>query len=697
MPGRNNNSNGTLSDQHNGPECKPLFEIATKEIYRKNAFRVTGLSVDATPREIGKQGDKLKLMQELGGGSFEASSLLPTLPTPTLDDLRNALQRIKNPENRLLDELFWFWPERGVQLSADPAIQALSRGDMDGAKNIWSAKDLTAQDGICAAHNLAILHHVLALDSEHSSPGQKRSRGHRAENDAHWSDALAYWQLLVDDDQFWEAVKIRIRQLNEPNLPTTFSRQIRSALPNALNKINAEVIVAHIANGQDDLARNHINLVKTHSDGVDAVEMAAAHALSPVTVRLREHIAKARQHVESQPSDAARTARELLLHAEGLLKTYAIFGPSGESRKDVFDDVADAVVTCAVSYQRKTDDNETFVALLERALALAISSEVRLRVTKNITIGKGNVNLTKLEPATNALGLIRESNVSPQDKLARIRKEIIPLLTECARENGADSEIAGQFADAIAVALRGISIAAHNDTSDYTTSLAAITLADEIARDSTLRKQIGEDHAQVLRNKQQREQNNASLKIRSDDVEVTHEKVRYNTLTLPAGDITGVRFGVFVQYTNGIKTSTSYSVAVASARHGVIEIECKRWLRSEDDAKSDFQKIVMALYQQIVPGLCERIAKQIASGGNVPLGEWLLTPKGVRGTTGMLLWKEEHLISWADVRFGSHQGQLNVSSATNKKANKSFSLREVWNAPIFKEVANAIVTQLNKR
>lgn len=680
-----------------GTVCKLLLEVATRDIFRRNTFRITGLSVNATPREISKQGDKLVLMQELGGGGFENIALLGRVPAPTPDELRHALQRMRNAENRILDELFWFWPENGGKTATDPALTALARGDTEGARAIWGADGRLSATNVRAAHNLAILHHVLALDAEAPDAHRNSARPRRKEIDEHWRQALAHWQLLVDNDHFWEAISARIRQLNEPNLTTGYARLIRSTLPKALNKISADVIVALAADGKTDLARNHLDLVRVHGNGSAGTEMTADFALSPVAARLHEHIETARRRAEHGPSEAVEAARELLDHAEASLTLYALFGISGESRKEIFDEVAGMVVTCAINHQRKTEDNVTFVAVLERALPLAVSDEVRQRVRKNIEIGRGNLNLELLQPVVDALRAIRESNVLSSAKLARIRQEILPKVADCARENPDNSALVDQLADTIAIALRGVSIEAHNDGNDLDTAIAAITAAGELAREAGLRKQIGEDQAQVLRNKQQREQNNLKLLIRSDEVEITHDRVRYNSTTLPAADITGVRFGVFKQYTNGINTSTSYLVAVGSSRHGAIEIECKRFFRGEDQAESDFQQILKALYIQIVPGLCERLTKQIAGGKEVALGEWILSAKGIRGTTGSLFWKQDQLIPWTDIRFGSHQGQLNISSSTNSKARASFSLRSVWNAPIFKELANAIVTELNRK
>jgi hypothetical protein len=54
------------SRQRGSSECKTLIDAATKDLFRKNAFRITGLSVDATTREVARHADKLKMLAELG-------------------------------------------------------------------------------------------------------------------------------------------------------------------------------------------------------------------------------------------------------------------------------------------------------------------------------------------------------------------------------------------------------------------------------------------------------------------------------------------------------------------------------------------------------------------------------------------------------------------------------------------------------
>src|SRR5262245_48144452 len=108
--------------------CRPLLDAATPELFRANAFRITGLPVDATTREITKHADRLKMMEELGQGDSAHAAAFALKPPPTVDQIRDAIQKLKDPERRIVDELFWFWPERFGKSASDPAICALAAG-----------------------------------------------------------------------------------------------------------------------------------------------------------------------------------------------------------------------------------------------------------------------------------------------------------------------------------------------------------------------------------------------------------------------------------------------------------------------------------------------------------------------------------------------------------------------------------------
>lgn len=108
-------------------ECKSLIAASTKDLFRHNAFRITGLAVDATAREVIRHADKLKMLLELGQEPHAKNNAHPLDPPPTIDEIREAIQKIKDPEKRLIDEFFWFWPGRIWEKRFRPSVTSLGK------------------------------------------------------------------------------------------------------------------------------------------------------------------------------------------------------------------------------------------------------------------------------------------------------------------------------------------------------------------------------------------------------------------------------------------------------------------------------------------------------------------------------------------------------------------------------------------
>jgi hypothetical protein len=690
------------SGQH-GPnlhilECKAMIEVADQKLFYNNAFRITGLLTNASGREITKHGDRLKLYEELGNGETPLSGAFVRKPPPTLDEIRTALQRLKNPERRIVDEFFWFWPTPDANGGRDEALDAVQQGQANKAISIWRERETDRPDAVVARHNLAIAYHVAALDLENAAIGHDCTEEQRTKIANFWQSSIKRWLSIADDDRLWDHVVERIRQLNEPNLPTGFSRQIRKNLRAALCKIHADLGLAYLECAQIDYAQSQLSLCKQLAQETGADDIAAEIVINPIIARLRQQLDLAQQTAAANPSRAAEAAWELLDLARRMSSRFELLlAPKHPARADLYDDIADLTNRIQITYHKTKADDQTCLEILQQALSYATTFEIKKRIEENIEILKSNISYAKLAPAYALLKSIREGKESPSERLELFRREAPSLLTAMASKLSATDPARDRLWDAGADALRELSVEFWNASRDIASAEAVIGMALELVRTGETRKRLLDDQKHLADIRTQREKNNLKLLIRSDEVEITYDRVRYNALTLPAADIDGLRFGVFKQYTNGINTSTSYLVVVGSAHHGIIEIECKRFFRSEDQAQRDFQEILNALYIQIVPRLCERLAKQIAAGKQMALGNWTLSAKGISGTTGALFWRQDHLISWTDVRFVSHRGQLNISSSTNSKASASFSLRDVWNAPIFKELANAIVTELSRK
>ena len=485
--------------------CLPLIDAATKDLFRKNAFRITGLPVDATAREEAKHNDKIKQLAELGKDPHTQDAAFPIKPPPGLDEIREAIQKLNDPQKRLIDEFFWFWPQEHGQSKSDPAIQALAKGDSKTAIEIWNGKEESTTDDVVASHNLALVYHIIALDWENYSVKNEVESERRQKITNYWKGAFKRWERLVNDEQFWDKVTTRIRQLNEPNLQPGFARQMRASLPEALDKINAELAVAFAESGKIETARLHIRLMRETRQGHDNVEKVAESVLSPARNRIKEQIQRAKQSAQENPAAAHETARILIEHAHPLIEVFDLFfGEQEHFQKELFDEVATTAVNCLIAYQRKTGDNEMFVKLLERALPLAESIEVRRRIEENIGIGKGNLRGKELDSVYAYLKSIQDSKESPSARLSRFNRDVVATITKVAGISGfsqnygylsATTEEFKELFDSAAIVLRGISLDAWNNHQDRQTAVAANELAILHATSPELKQRLAEDKA----------------------------------------------------------------------------------------------------------------------------------------------------------------------------------------------------------
>jgi hypothetical protein len=623
-------------------ECAPLIEAAHLNIYRENVFRITGLPVDATPKEIIRHADKLKMMEELGRGQDANTSAFALDPPPSLDAIREAMQRLKEPERRLIDEFCWFWPEAFGDSKSDPAIQAIMLGDCSAAYDIWVAKEQDSSVGHIATHNIAVLLHMVALDWTiyHLAADVDSQREEKITN--YWREAFVRWEKVASDERIWDAVRARIRSLDDPRLTTGFARRMCDVLPEALDKINAEAALRFAEDrGRLDLARLHVDFMRETHRGLDDVEKTSELVLRPIRVRVKQHIQMAKDAAIKNPSTGADAAEELLEHCLPLSDLYELFhGKDAYQKTELFDEVALTSLECIISYQKKTGDNERCVDLLRFAMSLATAIDIRQRIQKNINLGEKNVRWKALDPLYALLRSIQESSNAARVRLVELKRNLMPHLAALAEQEGDHSDLVEELSNALAVVLRGISIDAHNDEEDFETALEAIRLASRLAKSADFRRRIDGDVAVLEKSFAESEASLVDLDIRGDKVLINRQVVRCNSQQIRVQDVTGVRFGIFVQYTNGVKSSVSYLIGIAGPGTN-ITIECKRFLRSEEQAQSDYKSILNGLFHHVLPKLATRIAKRIAAGSPYEMGGTKIAKEGIYLRTGMLIWEKE--------------------------------------------------------
>ena len=368
----------------------PLLAAASSALYVGNPFRRLGLSTLAGPREVTRRVEQLKLSLELGAPDF-GWAFAPN-PPPTGEQLREAMQILKDTVERLLHELFWFWPASYPDDGPDPAMDALLAGDSDTAFLQW--QNAAAAGQIVAVHNLAIFHHLAALEVERSGVALEQ------ETMEWWKTAIAQWRQVQENDDFWERLRQRVLLLADARVPADLPMLMRATLPEAWCGIHAALAVARAKKAQWHETTAHVGFARQ----VHNVPARAERALEAATTQVVQGLdLLVRDNARRLAADASvgltLTATLLAEAAAELTLIETVCGRESEVYREVSTRVVDAALEGIISYQRRTLDSCGVLPWLTHLTTLAATPEVRRRLEDTADILHSNAIVEKLPPA----------------------------------------------------------------------------------------------------------------------------------------------------------------------------------------------------------------------------------------------------------------------------------------------------------
>jgi hypothetical protein len=199
-------------------DCTALFAAATPDLYRQNAFRTTGLPVTVSMRDVQRRVQELSMAKRLGLPVQQTSGgYLPLRPAPAEEDVGRAVKRLQDPETRLIDEFFWFWP-RDLGAPEDEALRLLKEGRLKEACDTWTRLEQEGSQARVSTHNLAVLCHMAALDLEYQADQGRLADEDTRNRQTYWCLAYKRWKDLLSEEWFWGRLRARIRQLDDPRL-----------------------------------------------------------------------------------------------------------------------------------------------------------------------------------------------------------------------------------------------------------------------------------------------------------------------------------------------------------------------------------------------------------------------------------------------------------------------------------------------
>ena len=246
---------------------------------------------------------------------------------------------------------------------------------------------------------------------------------------------------------------------------------------------------------------------------------------------------------------------------------------------------------------------------------------------------------------------------------------------------------------ALARSVRALGLELHNEHELTSQALEVIDAALKLETTPTLTDHLKRDRealvkilAESAKQKEEQERWNLILQIKSDQIEINTKKVRYNATAIPVEAVQGIRFGVFKQYTNGICTHCAYTIGIYGAGHD-ITIECKRLLRSEEQARKDFSAILESLAHHVFPTLIMNIVENLQSGERqLSFGPITFNSHGMECETGSMWWKKKHLINYDNLKCKSDNGKVVIWAKSDPSICFSLVTRLAWNAALLEQI-----------
>ena len=349
-----------------------LFSLAKAEIYQHNVFRLLELSPHATIREINKRKQLMEVARRSEApiplGQFPILSIKEKLSEQKIDELVSLAM---DPFSRLINRIFWFWPEDG---GTDIAMEELKAGNLDGALQQWKIQNNTKNNNLNATHNIAILNHLRALESEIKSITAETSGNGIIQIISNWEEAFAGWRELIAMEDFWSQINEWVREENDPRLTTGMVRRLREHTPLFLILISGKLALSIGEKERYTQAKRLIQGVRLSQFPKEWIDEGLQIAASELEKKLHDYINSSHDQTNLDSRIANNAIQLLIRESQPLLRLLEIlFKEKNPKLIALKDSIALAILTDVKIYTNKVESFSQSNQFLDDALRIASS------------------------------------------------------------------------------------------------------------------------------------------------------------------------------------------------------------------------------------------------------------------------------------------------------------------------------------
>lgn len=434
-----------------------LTSIAGVDLYRGNAFRLSGLPVDATLRQVRRRSTEIEAADRLGADLPSPGGPLPVEPPPVSAEILDALRRLHDPSARIVDEFLWLWPE--------PA----AAGEEDEARAV-------------ALHNLAVTAHMSALEDDYPDGAV----------DEKWGLVYRRWGQVLEEEACWRRLARRVEALADPQLRTTAVDRLRLGLSEVVLSTHAGLAVADFARDQDrGLRQDDAMLESEHDDAL--IDRALLGALGPQVSRLKT-LAEQTKDAAGDHEAYQRTCQTALEDsAADLAALRTLVGDENAVVSGIADDLASGVRECVVGAMNRIPEDEAVrrrvevahaIRWLDLANGVAVGDHVRERIGEDLRTLLSNLVVAVCRAAREASRRSPASGITAQRSLIEQTRK--PLRRIMAKDRGRYFDLCDEVAGTAFLIL----VEYANVTGNGATALRELRPLLRMVHDPTLRDQL---------------------------------------------------------------------------------------------------------------------------------------------------------------------------------------------------------------
>lgn len=329
-----------------------------RTIYEENAFRILGVSANASWKTIRDTQQSLRIRAKVGGlGSLDDPLGFLNTVERTESSIREAFNKLENPRSRLHESLFWF--SNNTRLDEQALNQLCTNNPKEAIKSWESAKSVTA------AANLARLFHAQAVFKDPDANDTKL-----------WFSAFRRWSAILENDEFWDNfADLETKSRFEPAASKGDLNALREESWSLVLDVSSHIIQEAVASCRDDLLHRYLNLIRGSGFPSASVVRLESQVFEPLMAAIKQSantIGESLSGLDQQlfPEKICDKAYEsfrgeILPRIARLTK---LVGPESEELKEARATVASCLRNISISYHNEpVNDYQAAENLLKEA------------------------------------------------------------------------------------------------------------------------------------------------------------------------------------------------------------------------------------------------------------------------------------------------------------------------------------------